>query len=115
MSAHYTTISTPSAPSAIGPYSQATVTPSLIFLSGCIPLDPVSMKVVEGGVEEQATQALKNVSAVLAGAGAGLEHVVKVTVCEYLLSPLLFGEQAAGRNERLMYSFLGLLQSCRAW
>lgn len=53
MSAAYTTVSTPDAPGAIGPYSQAIKTDSLIFLSGCIPLDPVSMKVVEGGVEEQ--------------------------------------------------------------
>lgn len=52
----YTTISTPNAPSAIGPYSQAIKTDSLVFLSGCIPLDPVSMKVVEGGVEEQAVR-----------------------------------------------------------
>lgn len=49
----YSTVSTPNAPSAIGPYSQAIKTDSLIFLSGCIPLDPASMKVVEGGVEEQ--------------------------------------------------------------
>lgn len=53
MSSAYTTVSTTSAPGAIGPYSQAIKTDSLIFLSGCIPLDPVTMKVVEGGVEEQ--------------------------------------------------------------
>mgnify|MGYP001558548342 CR=1 FL=1 len=57
----YNTVSTPNAPSAIGPYSQAIKTDGLIFLSGCIPLDPASMKVVEGGVEEQTVRRLTGV------------------------------------------------------
>ncbi|KAK4700424.1 2-iminobutanoate/2-iminopropanoate deaminase, partial [Phenoliferia sp. Uapishka_3] len=75
-----TVVSTSSAPAAIGPYSQAIKTDSLIFTSGCIPLDPVSMKVVEGGVEEQTTQALKNLSEVLKASGSDTQKVVKTTV-----------------------------------
>ncbi|KAL8287379.1 hypothetical protein RQP46_003831 [Phenoliferia psychrophenolica] len=80
MSTAYSTVATENAPSAIGPYSQAIKTDSLIFLSGCIPLDPATMKVVDGGVEEQTTQALKNLSAVVEAAGSDLSKVVKTTV-----------------------------------
>lgn len=73
-------ISTPAAPAAIGPYSQAVRIGNLLFTSGQIPLDPVSGKLVEGTVEEQTRQVLKNVKAVLEAAGSGLEHVVKSTV-----------------------------------
>ena len=73
-------ISTPAAPAAIGPYSQAVRIGNLIFTSGQIPLDPVSGKLVEGTVEEQTRQVLENVKAVLEAAGSGLERVVKSTV-----------------------------------
>ncbi|MDF2984754.1 MAG: endoribonuclease [Eubacterium sp.] len=73
-------ISTEKAPAAIGPYSQAVKCGNFIYTSGAIPVDPVSGEVVPGGVAEQAEQALKNVAAVLAAAGAGLENVVKTTV-----------------------------------
>lgn len=53
MSASYKTTSTPDAPGAVGPYSQATIANGMVFTSGSIPLDPKTMKVVEGGVEEQ--------------------------------------------------------------
>ncbi|GAA5881175.1 hypothetical protein JCM16303_004826 [Sporobolomyces ruberrimus] len=78
--APYTTVSTPNAPSAVGPYSQAIKTDSLIFCSGCVPLVPETMKVIEGGVEEHTEQAMKNLAAVLEGAGSDLSHVVKTTV-----------------------------------
>ncbi|GAA5939029.1 hypothetical protein JCM1841_001563 [Sporobolomyces salmonicolor] len=80
MSAPYETVATPNAPSAVGPYSQALKTDSLVFLSGCIPLNPQTMKVVEGGVEEQTEQALKNLTAVVEASGSKLSHVVKTTV-----------------------------------
>ncbi|GAA5937642.1 RidA family protein [Sporobolomyces koalae] len=80
MSAPYTTVSTPNAPSAVGPYSQAIKTDSLIFCSGCVPLVPETMKVIEGGVEEQTEQAMKNLTAVVEAAGSDLSHVVKTTV-----------------------------------
>ncbi|GAA5961700.1 hypothetical protein JCM5350_003449 [Sporobolomyces pararoseus] len=78
--APYTTVSTPKAPSAVGPYSQAIKTDSLIFCSGCVPLVPETMKVIEGGVEEQTEQAMKNLTNVVEAAGSDLSHVVKTTV-----------------------------------
>jgi 2-iminobutanoate/2-iminopropanoate deaminase len=72
-------ISTDTAPAAIGPYNQAIKTGSLLFTSGQIPLDPASGEVVEGGIKEQAQQALENLKAVLIAAGASLESVVKTT------------------------------------
>ncbi|TEB32337.1 YjgF-like protein [Coprinellus micaceus] len=73
-------VSTPQAPAAIGPYSQGIKAGDLLFCSGCIPLDPASMQVVEGGVEAQAEQAFKNLKAVVEAGGAELGKVVKTTV-----------------------------------
>ncbi|KAG0143947.1 hypothetical protein CROQUDRAFT_660566 [Cronartium quercuum f. sp. fusiforme G11] len=78
-----TIISTTEAPSAIGPYSQAIKTGhGLIFISGCIPLDPITMKVVgsNGDVAAQTAQCLANLKSVLAASGATVESVVKTTV-----------------------------------
>ena len=75
-----TIIDTPSAPAAIGPYSQAVWAGDLLFTSGQIPIDPATGNIVEGGVEAQATQALKNLQAVLEAAGLSLGQVVKATV-----------------------------------
>lgn len=72
-------ISTDKAPAAIGPYSQAIEVNGMVFISGQIPVDPATGKIAET-VEEQAEQALKNVSAVLAAAGTDMEHVIKTTV-----------------------------------
>lgn len=72
-------ISTDKAPAAIGPYSQAIEVNGMVFTSGQIPVDPATGKIAET-VEEQAEQALKNVSAVLAAAGTDMEHVIKTTV-----------------------------------
>ncbi|TFK42063.1 Endoribonuclease L-PSP/chorismate mutase-like protein, partial [Crucibulum laeve] len=68
------------APAAIGPYSQAIKVGDLLFASGCIPLDPSTMQVVEGGVEAQTEQALKNLKAVVEAGGSELGKVVKTTV-----------------------------------
>jgi 2-iminobutanoate/2-iminopropanoate deaminase len=74
-------VSTPDAPKAIGPYSQAVRTGQFVFLSGQISLDPVSGELVGGNdVEEQAKQVMKNLSALLTAAGARFELVVKTTI-----------------------------------
>ena len=73
-------ISTELAPSAIGPYSQAIKSGNMVFLSGQIPLDPVSMDVVEGDIEAQARQVLDNLAAVAAEAGGTLDDCVQLTL-----------------------------------
>jgi hypothetical protein len=70
----------PDAPAAIGPYSQAIKANGLVFVSGCIPLDPSSMTVVDGGIEAQTTQALKNLGEVVTASGSSVNKVVKTTV-----------------------------------
>lgn len=74
------TVSTEKAPAAIGPYSQAVWTGSLLFCSGQIPLDPATGKMVPGGIEEQTERVLANLEAVLSSAGLTLSSVVKTTV-----------------------------------
>lgn len=74
------TIKTDSAPAAIGPYSQAKALDSLVFCSGQIPLDPRTMKLVDGGIEAQTRQVLSNMQAVLEAAGVTLANVLKTTV-----------------------------------
>lgn len=73
-------IKTSQAPEAIGPYSQAVTAGNLVFCSGQIPLDPATMKLVEGTVAEQTERVLKNLSEVLKAAGSGLDKVLKTTV-----------------------------------
>ena len=73
-------ITTPHAPGAIGPYSQAIRAGDFVFLSGQIPLDPASGQLVEGGIVEQTHQVLKNLGAVLEAAGTSYAGVVKTTV-----------------------------------
>ncbi|MCI6797712.1 MAG: RidA family protein [Succinatimonas sp.] len=72
-------VSTKQAPAAIGPYVQGKVVGNLLFASGQIPLDPKSGVLVEGGIKEQARQALLNVKALVEAAGSDLKHVVKTT------------------------------------
>ncbi|MBQ4519062.1 MAG: RidA family protein [Bacteroidaceae bacterium] len=73
-------ISTPNAPAAIGPYSQAVEVGNMVFLSGQIPVNPATGEVVEGGIKEQTTRVFENIKAVLAEAGLTLDNVVKTTV-----------------------------------
>jgi len=73
-------ISTDKAPSAIGPYSQGIRAGNAIYISGQIPLDPVSMEIVTGGFKEQAEQVFKNLEAVAEAAKCSLSNVVKMTV-----------------------------------
>jgi len=68
------------APAAIGPYSQAIKTGSLVFLSGQIPLDPESMEIISDDVAEQTHQVFKNLMAVAESAGGSLSNVAKLTI-----------------------------------
>jgi len=72
-------ISTDKAPKAIGPYSQAVEVNGILFISGQIPIDPGTGKIVEGGITEQTEQVMRNVGAVLTEAGLGFSNVVKST------------------------------------
>lgn len=74
------TISTSSAPVAIGPYSQGTVSGGLLFTAGQIPLDPKEMTLVGTTVEEQTRQVLGNLDAILLAAGTSWSRVLKTTV-----------------------------------
>ncbi len=73
-------ISTDKAPKAIGPYSQAIRTENLLFTAGQVGLDPISMELVEGGIEAQTRQVLTNLKHVLETGDSGLKFVVKTTV-----------------------------------
>lgn len=73
-------ISTDQAPAAIGPYSQAVKIGEMVFVSGQIPIDPLSGNLIEGDIKAQTRQVLKNVSAVLSAAGTSIDSVVKTTV-----------------------------------
>ena len=73
-------ISTPKAPAAIGPYSQAIRVGNLIYTSGQIPINPATGQFVEGGIKEQTRQSLTNVKAILEEAGTSMASVIKTTV-----------------------------------
>lgn len=74
------TIATTKAPGAVGAYSQAIEVNGFVYVSGQIPLDPSTMKVVDGGIKEQATRSMENLKAILEEAGCGMEDIVKTTV-----------------------------------
>jgi 2-iminobutanoate/2-iminopropanoate deaminase len=73
-------VHTEEAPKAIGPYSQAVSAGGFFFVSGQIALSPSTGTVAEGGIREQATRVLKNISAILAAAGLTMDHVVRTEV-----------------------------------
>jgi 2-iminobutanoate/2-iminopropanoate deaminase len=73
-------VSTPDAPAAIGPYSQAVQTGDMIYTSGQIPLDPATGQLVEGGIREQTARVFENLKAVLAAVRSDLQQVIKTTV-----------------------------------
>jgi 2-iminobutanoate/2-iminopropanoate deaminase len=73
-------ISTEAAPKAIGPYSQAVRSGSLVFVSGQIPLDPVTGTMVDGDIAAQTHRVFANLRAILEAAGTSLDHVVRATV-----------------------------------
>lgn len=73
-------IKTNKAPAAVGPYSQAVRHGDIVFLSGQIPLDPETMEMVSGGIENQVHRVFKNLQAVCEAAGGSLAEIVKLNV-----------------------------------
>lgn len=73
-------ISTPNAPEAIGPYSQAVKVGSTVWLSGQIPLVPGTMELITGDIQAQARQVFKNLVAVAEAAGGSLNNAVKINI-----------------------------------
>ena len=73
-------ITSPNAPAAVGPYSQAIEVGDFIFFSGQIPLDPQSGNLIAGGITEQTQQVFQNILAVLDAANLKTNHIVKTTV-----------------------------------
>jgi 2-iminobutanoate/2-iminopropanoate deaminase len=73
-------IATQNAPQAIGPYSQAIRANGFIFVSGQIPIDPATQKIVEGGVAQQTERVISNLEAILKAAGSSLDKVVRTGV-----------------------------------
>jgi 2-iminobutanoate/2-iminopropanoate deaminase len=74
------TVNTPNAPAALGPYAQAIKAGDFVFCSGQIAIDPATSQLVSDDVVAQTHQVMKNLSAVLQAAGAGLDTVVKTTI-----------------------------------
>jgi 2-iminobutanoate/2-iminopropanoate deaminase len=72
-------IDTKDAPQAIGPYSQAIRLGDLLFVSGQIAIDPQTANIIEGDIEAQTEQVLKNIAAIIEAAGMSLQDVVKCT------------------------------------
>ncbi len=72
-------ISTEKAPAAIGPYSQAIEVNGTLYISGQVPIDPSIGKIVDGGIQEQTLQVMKNIGAILEAAGYSYDNVVKST------------------------------------
>ena len=72
-------ISTPKAPAAIGPYSQAVIAGDMLYASGQIPINPETGNVDAVGIEAQAEQSIKNVGEILKAAGVSYDNVVKTT------------------------------------
>ncbi|CAG36607.1 RidA family protein [Desulfotalea psychrophila] len=99
-------ISTKDAPNALGPYSQAVKTDSMVFVSGQLGLDPVTGEIVAGDVQTETRQVMTNLGAILSAAGSNFELVVKATVFVANLTDFakinavyaeFFGEEAPAR------------------
>jgi len=71
---------TDKAPAALGPYSQAVSVGSLLFISGQLPIDPVSGKMIDGDIASRTHQVLANLKAIAEAAGASLDRIVKTTI-----------------------------------
>ena len=97
-----TVVSSPDAPTAVGPYSQAIRAGTLLFIAGQIPLDP-SGQMVEGGVDIQARRVLDNIGAILKSAGLSFSDVVRTTV--YLADM----NDLSGHEPRLRHVLFGAL------
>jgi 2-iminobutanoate/2-iminopropanoate deaminase len=75
-----TIIQTDKAPAPIGPYSQAVQAGNMLFISGQIAIDPASNQLIDGGIQDEAKQVMKNLEAVLSSAGFTFENVVKTSI-----------------------------------
>ena len=73
-------VSTPSAPQAIGPYSQGIRAGSLLFVSGQVPIDPATGTLIEGDIAAQTHRVFQNIGEILKAGGASFDHVVRTTV-----------------------------------
>lgn len=73
-------ISTPEAPEAIGPYSQAVKVGNTVWISGQIPLVPGTMELLTGDIRAQATRVFENLAAIAEAAGGGLDNAVKINI-----------------------------------
>lgn len=73
-------VHTADAPAAIGTYSQAVKVGNTVYLSGQIPLDPVSMALTNASIEDEIHQVFKNLAAVAKASGGGLQHLVKLNI-----------------------------------
>ena len=73
-------VSTPSAPKAIGPYSQAIRAGSLLFVSGQVPIDPATGQIVNGDIAAQTHRVFQNIGEILKAGGSSFDHVVRTTV-----------------------------------
>lgn len=83
-------IFTGKAPAAIGPYSQAIEANGMVFVSGQLPVDPVTGNIVEGGIKEQTAQIFENIKNILAIKGLTTADIVKTTV--FLTDMALFAD-----------------------
>jgi 2-iminobutanoate/2-iminopropanoate deaminase len=75
-----TIINTNNAPAPIGPYSQATIAGNFVFVSGQIPLNPVTGELVTTGITDEAVMVMENLKAILTEAGIGFENIVKTSI-----------------------------------
>jgi 2-iminobutanoate/2-iminopropanoate deaminase len=73
-------INTPGAPAPIGPYNQAVLSGNTLFISGQIPIDPETGKLVEGDIKKETIQSMENLKAILKEAGMTFDHVVKASI-----------------------------------
>jgi 2-iminobutanoate/2-iminopropanoate deaminase len=73
-------VQTDQAPKAIGPYSQGIIANGFVYTAGQLGLDPITGKLVEGGVAAEAAQAMRNLSAILSAAGTSVANIVKTTI-----------------------------------
>ena len=91
-------ISTKKAPAAIGPYSQAIATENLLFISGQLPIDPATGKLIDGDIGQRTDQILKNAANIAQAAGSDLSRVVKTTVFLTDLADFSLMNQAYGAH-----------------
>ena len=75
-----TIINTHNAPAPIGPYSQATVAGNFVFVSGQIPLNPVTGELITTGITDEAVMVMENIKAILTEAGIGFGNIVKTSI-----------------------------------